>query len=612
MTILGFGGELPSSSLLPACRQYVTILGPDPSPEVHQAGSWGAVAGGAQVARTPFGLAVVTGSPVWKGAPGSLGTPMKGAAAALNYYEKFGDRFLQYVDGGFSIAVVDFAARRVLLAIDRMGIERMAYTVQGGVLGFGTSAEQLARSPICNLRISAQALYDFLLAHMIAAPETIFSGVKKLRPASYAVFENQRLTVNHYWRPEFNESMDSASVAQWEQDLHAGLRSAVEACSPDAHTGAFLSGGLDSSTVAGFLAATSAGRARTFSMGFGVEAYDELRYARIAARHFHCDSTEYVVTPDDVVTAFPLIARAYDEPFGNSSAVPTYMCALRAAEQGITHMLAGDGGDEIFGGNERYVRQGTFEAYQRIPGPLRSFLIEPLSRLIAPDSGLDLLRKARSYVSQARIPMPERLEAWNFMYRTPAAEILDGDFARSIDVRAPFRNMQEVYDAAPADSLLNKMMYYDWQFTLADNDLRKVGLMCELAKVRVSYPMLDRRVVDLSMRVPSSVKIRGQELRSFYKRAMRDFLPQPILQKSKHGFGLPFGQWLKTHSPLRDLFHSTLQNFKKRGIVRPDFIDNLIASHEGGHASYFGYAIWDVAMLEAWLSEHDKPVTAVV
>ena len=356
------------------------------------------------------------------------------------------------------------------------------------------------------------------------------------------------------------------------------------------------------------LAKVSKTPARTFSMGFGVDAYDELAYARIAAKHFGCNPFEYHVTPKDIVTAFPLIAQAYDEPFGNSSAVPTYICALRAREQGITHLLAGDGGDEIFGGNERYVRQRVFELYRRVPTVLRKGLLEPLSRLFPAEGGLMPLRKFRSYIDQASIPLPERLESWNFIYRHGTDTMLEPEFARSINPRAPFAVMDEVYHAAPSNVMLHQMLYYDWHFTLSDNDLRKVGTMCELAGVKVSYPMLDQRVVDLSTRIPPNKKIEGMELRSFYKKAMTGFLPTEILNKTKHGFGLPFGVWLKTHKPLGELIYSHLHALKQRHIVQAKFIDQIIEDHKQGHASYFGYAIWDLAMLEAWLQRHGNAV----
>jgi asparagine synthase (glutamine-hydrolysing) len=334
-----------------------------------------------------------------------------------------------------------------------------------------------------------------------------------------------------------------------------------------------------------------------------VDAYDELAYADIANRHFGCRPVQYHVTAADIVAAFPLIAQAYDEPFGNSSAVPTYFCALRAREHGVTHLLAGDGGDEIFGGNERYARHQVFERYQHIPRSLRRGMLERVAPYLPGEGGWSLLSKTRSYIEQARIPLPERLESWNFIYRE-GATLLAPEFLAAVDLRAPFAVMQEVYAAAPSRSTLNKMLYYDWHFTLADSDLRKVQTMSALAGVRVSYPMLDARVLDLSNRVTPAQKMKGLELRSFYKQAMRGFLPREILDKTKHGFGLPFGVWLQTHRDLGELIYSHLTDLKSRGIVRAQFIDDLIARHRKADASYYGYALWDLAMLEAWLKAH--------
>jgi asparagine synthase (glutamine-hydrolysing) len=342
-------------------------------------------------------------------------------------------------------------------------------------------------------------------------------------------------------------------------------------------------------------------------MGFGVDSYDELGYARIASQHFNTRSHEHHVTAEDIIDAFPKIAAIYDEPFGNSSAVPTYVCARTAAEHGVTHLLAGDGGDELFGGNDRYVRQRVFEVYFRIPAALRTGLIEPTARRIHPDSSVAPLRKLRSYVDQARVRLPERLETWNLVYREGPAKLLHPDFHAAIDPRAPLRLMDEVFNEIPGASLLNRMLFYDWHYTLSDNDLRKVGAMCELAGVRVSYPMLDANVIDLSLRVPSDVKIKGVELRSFYKKAMADFLPEQIIRKQKHGFGLPFGVWLKTHGRLAELIRSHLDSLRRRHIVSAAFIDEIVEGHRTGDASFFGYPIWDMAMLDAWLTAHDVP-----
>jgi asparagine synthase (glutamine-hydrolysing) len=326
-----------------------------------------------------------------------------------------------------------------------------------------------------------------------------------------------------------------------------------------------------------------------------------MEYARISARHFGAEAHEYYLKPQDVVDSIPLIAQAYDEPFGNASAVPAYFCARMAASDGVRIMLAGDGGDEIFGGNVRYAKQKVFEAYGRIPHGLRRGLIEPLAsmpwgRSIAP------LRKLRSYVDQAAVALPDRLESYNFLRRSPLGEIFSDDFLAAVDPGEPLASHREVYERTASASPVNRMMHLDLQFTLADNDLRKVTRMCELARIEARYPLIDDALVEFSGEIPASLKVKGQKLRFFFKEALRNFLPPQTLSKSKHGFGMPFGLWLKDHAPLSELVHENLHAFGRRGIVRREFVRGLLRSHAGDHATYFGVMIWVLVALEQWLA----------
>jgi asparagine synthase (glutamine-hydrolysing) len=265
-------------------------------------------------------------------------------------------------------------------------------------------------------------------------------------------------------------------------------------------------------------------------------------------------------------------------------------------------MLAGDGGDELFAGNRRYATQGVFEHWNRIPAPLRSRVLVPvLGRL---PGRPNLLRKVRSYVEQAQIPLPDRMESYNFLHRIAPSAVLSADFLNQVDLDAPLQLLRSIYHRPKEASSLNRMMYLDWQTTLADNDLRKVTRMCELGGVEVAFPMLDDDLVDYSLRVPSHQKLRGGRLRHFYKEGMRGFLPQAIIDKQKHGFGLPFGVWLSQHAPLRELAHDSLAALKMRGYLRPDFIDEAIRLHESGHSGYYGELIWVLMMLELWLQAH--------
>ncbi len=525
------------------------------------------------------------------------------AERILVEYQRRGAAVFASLEGAFAVAIVDEGERRVLLAVDRMGIERLTYSHRSGSIVFSTSAKAVALCPGVAAGVRPQALYDYLLLHVVPAPDTTFSDVHKLRPGTYARFERDSLHTERYWQPDFagNSGAKFESLAR---ELHESLRDAVAAAQPDEFTGAFLSGGLDSSTVAGMLSGASKDPARTFTIGFGYPEYDELPYARIASAHFRCKAHEYVIQGSDIVTTFPQIARAYDEPFGNASALPVYYCAKLAREHGVTHLLAGDGGDELFAGNSRYLEQRVFERYALLPRFIRSALLEPLLGAWPASLEFTPIRKARSYVAKARVPLPERLESWNVVYQSGATAFLHPDVLPAIDTRAPFRRMQDVWNATPSRSSLDHMLYFDWQYTLADNDLRKVQTMSALAGVRVSYPMLHPAVVAMSTRVPAELKMQGGRLRDFYKRAMQGFLPNEIITKKKHGFGLPFGLWLRESQPLRELIHANLASLRTRRIVRPEFIDRLLDLHDSDDASHYGVFVWVLASLEQWFQEH--------
>jgi asparagine synthase (glutamine-hydrolysing) len=435
---------------------------------------------------------------------------------------------------------------------------------------------------------------------MVPSPGSIFAGVKKLLPGECAVWRQGRLERKFYWRLDYRNIGDGGSHGEKASRFKSLLSDAVRTAADSPQAGTFLSGGTDSSTVTGFLTQSLGRPVDTFSIGFDADGYDEVEYARLASRHFGTRPHEYYLTPADVVAAIPKIAAIYDEPFGNASVIPTYYCAKLAHDAGINVMLAGDGGDEIFGGNARYAKQKVFELYGQLPAWVRRGLIEPLSGAL-PEVGL--LRKAKSYIAQARIPLPDRLETYNFLHREPLDQILTPDFLAQIQTSQPEVLLREVYDRTESHSYINRMLHLDLKFTLADNDLRKVSRACELAGVAVRYPLLDEALVAFSAKLTPDEKVRGQYLRHFFKQALNDFLPREIIDKSKHGFGLPFGLWMQTHPGLHALAGDSLTSLRKRNIVRPEYIDRLLDQHQSGHAAYYGVMIWVLMMLEQWLQQ---------
>ncbi len=547
-------------------------------------------------------LAAVEGRVRWR-APDldALARESGDAAALAEAYRRHGSQCLEQMSGPFAVAVIETQSASGLLAIDRLGTRTMCYANPSGGLVFGSSAASVVAHPSVARDLSPQAMFNYLYCHVIPSPGTIYRGVQKLQPGECVTFRAGNVATRFYWHLPYRDD-GAESVDALEQRFRHLLREAARhAIDGPAMIGTFLSGGTDSSTVATLLTEITGEPARTYSMGFAWEGFDEMRYARITARHLGARAREYYVTPQDIVEAIPVIARTYDEPFGNDSAAPTYVCAKMAREDGIEVLLAGDGGDEIFGGNTRYAKQKVFEAYGHIPRPLRRGLIEPLAFGVPGRDRIAPLRKLGSYIRQAQVPLPDRLETYNFLNRSPLAEVFEPEFLAAVDVDEPLAMLREVYGRTSSSASLNRMMHLDLKVTLADNDLRKVSRMCDAAGIEVRYPLLDDALVDFSGEIPASLKVKGLKLRHFFKHALKDVLPPETLAKTKHGFGMPFGLWLRSHAPLADLVHGSLDAFQRRGIIRPGYVQDLRRQHSADHATYFGIMIWVVAMLECWL-----------
>jgi asparagine synthase (glutamine-hydrolysing) len=402
------------------------------------------------------------------------------------------------------------------------------------------------------------------------------------------------------WQPRFAPARGGAapSFEALKREFRLLLEQAVRDRLGAGKPACFLSGGTDSSTVAG-MAKAVAGRVATYSIGFEAEGYDEMAYARIAARHFGTEHHEYYVTPADLVKHIPLVAAHYDQPFGNSSAVPAYHCALMARQDGVARILAGDGGDELFGGNSRYAKEKMFGAWDSTPAWLRG-LLRPL--LLNPVAGsLPLLKKGSSYIRQAEVPLPDRTQTYNLLERLGVEEVLSPAFLAQVDRTEPLRRQREVWAAAQAETLLDKQLAFDWRYTLAENDLPKVIGTTALARLEVGFPLLDDRLVDFSLRLPVHYKLRGLKLRWFFKEALRGFLPDEIIAKKKHGFGLPFGVWAVKDAALNALATDSLRSLATRGFVQPAFVRSLLEQRLAEHPGYYGEMVWILMMLEQWL-----------
>lgn len=566
----------------------------------HALGTWGNSASGA--ADGPL-LATIEGEPWFNETDLNRLARDKGMAfACLEAYRRLGEGLLKTLRGSFALAIIDTSAGTALLATDRVGIRPLAYArTRDGGLVFASTATAVSAHPQVGNQLSHQALFDYAYFHMVPSPVAVYAGVQKMEPAHRLIWRNGRYDKPQaHWLPQFQDR-SSKSEAELGREFLSSLRAGVTRAQTSVPTATFLSGGIDSSTVTGLLAEIAGSGRPAYTVGFEEAGYDEVQFAKIAATHFGADLRTHYITSQEVADCIPQLGSLYDEPFGNSSAVPTLICSQVARRDGIEHMLAGDGGDELFAGNVRYGRQQVFEHYWRIPQFMRSALEGVIGLQVG---GPAPIAKLRSYMRQARMPMPDRMESYNFLVREGIDGMFDPEFLKGLDPDQPLTLLRARYGEARASSLLDRMLYLDWKFTLADNDLRKVGATCEAAGVVVSFPWLTDELLDLATQVPPQWKMRGGKLRAFAKGALTGFLPDATLTKQKHGFGLPFGEWLKKYPHLQAQVYDLINQLRGRQILRGEFLDKLVHEHRIGHASYNGTMLWVFAMLEAWMQAH--------
>ncbi|HBC56622.1 MAG TPA: asparagine synthase [Gammaproteobacteria bacterium] len=461
-----------------------------------------------------------------------------------------------------------------------------------------SSAKLLKRVVGQDAPLSHQSIFDYFFFHVIPHPHTPYQNIYRLAPNRFAHF--YRASLNHGEIKPYPNKHKHKSFKTLKKELKIILNDTTEQLlNLDGDAGCFLSGGLDSSTVAGLLSAHQS-NSQAFSIGFDAEGYDEVPFAQQSADHYDISLTTRYVTPKDVVDFVPTLAAESELPFGNASAVPTYYCALLAKENGKRSLFGGDGGDELFGGNERYLKQQLLWQYDKLPKFLSQKLINPLSPVL-PRIGLN---KLKSYIQQAQIPLPARLQSYNLLYQLGMENIFNPDFFTNIDIQHPIDLMNEQYHACPAGPTLEKILYTDLQFTLADSDIPKVVNMCHLAGIEVQFPLLDEELINFSRNIPPDLKLKNRELRYFYKKSLADWLPPHTLKKSKHGFGLPFGVWMVQDRRLKEMAFDHLISFKERQILSSEFLDKIANEHLINHPAYYGTFVWLILVLESWLQEN--------
>src|SRR5271157_592091 len=517
-------------------------------------------------------------------------------------YARYGLNFVERLEGAFSLAVWDSQRQRLVLAIDRCGFKALYFSLEGARVLFSSRLSAITCMKR-RMEVDPAALMQFLIHTVAPAPLTIYTGVERLEPGTLLVYERRQVRKTRYWDLNYQESRKS-NVSEYSQELRECMRQAVHShlvgCEPE-RTGAYLSGGTDSSSVVAF-ASELHSPFNTFSIYFENPRYDEIGFARTATGHFQALHHAKCLQASDAAEAIPRIVEYYEEPFANSSAIGAYHCARLARESGIDVLLAGDGGDELFAGNERYAADKKFALYHSIPAILRNAVIKPAARLLPQIGPLSFLAR---YIRRAEMPNPQRMFSYNFFLTNASQEVFERDFLDQARPETAFDIAQAHFDSAPhATSELNRLLYLDVKMTLADNDIRKVTGTAELAGVRVRYPLLDHRLAELSGRIPSNLKLKGFEKRYIFKEAMKGIVPDRILYKKKHGFGVPLGHWM-LHDPEMKSLAAVLDEpqTRQRGYFRPDFLSRLKELNHT-HPAYFGEVLWVILVLELWHRRH--------
>jgi asparagine synthase (glutamine-hydrolysing) len=521
-------------------------------------------------------------------------------------YQREGIGGVQRLRGAFAVAIWEPSEHQVLLVVDQIGMRRLYYAVTSEGLVFASRAG-LLRS-LADLRggFEPTAIYHYLNFGYLPAPTSITAAIRRLEPGCLLKEQNGVMAITRYWDLNYTKrdlDHDATARATMRHAEAAVARALGSGGAKD--TGAFLSGGTDSSTVLGLMSRLSGEHVHAISIGFQERRYDELEYAERAARHFKARHHIRRVSPQDALDALPRLIDSYDEPFGNNSAIGTYLCAQVARECGLTRLLAGDGGDEIFGGNERYTVDAIFARYQRVPRLLRRSLLEPLLHVL-PDGGSTTVGRAQRYVRRASLPNPRRFYSYEFFFAQDGRELLDPDFLRGVEPGAPWEVLDQHFGRVSAVEELNRLLYLDMKLTIADNDLLKVTRTAEAAGLGVRFPFLDLPLVEFTATWPASFKVHAGEKRHLFRQAFRDLLPAEILAKRKHGFGVPTSLWLRTHGGFVDLAHDALlgPGAHVTAYFRPGALDDLFRLHTADTTAFYGDLLWSVLMLELWYRRH--------
>ncbi len=526
----------------------------------------------------------------------------------LHLYEEHGVHCLQHLRGMFAFAIWDGPRRQLFLARDRLGKKPLCYQRDGEALRFASEVKAILQDPAVEARADPAGISHYLTYGYVPSPGSAFQGVRRLPPAHYLLWRlsaaaqagDGGLEVIRYWRLRRDRKREHTEE-EWCREILSRLEEAVRLrLVSDVPLGAFLSGGIDSSVVVALMCRASGGPVKTFSIGFQEPEYDELRYARLVAERFATDHHELVVRPD-ALAILPKLAWHYDEPFGDSSAVPTYYVA-QMTRQYVTVALNGDAGDENFGGYDRYVANLLAASFDRWPGAglLRQAIRWGLSLWPLPGGHRGLRSRGHRFL-EGLTEVPERRYARWFchFYGQRKEELCRPEFRAAWGHDDALEVLLTAYRQSDGGDLVDATLGVDAALYLPDDLLVKVDIASMAHSLEARSPFLDHEFMEFAATIPSDLKVRGRVKKYILKRALSGLLPEEILHRPKMGFGVPIDHWFRHE--LRELAHDTLLGPRclGRGYFRPETVQRLLDEHIRGIANWH-YLLWNLLMLELW------------
>jgi asparagine synthase (glutamine-hydrolysing) len=523
-------------------------------------------------------------------------------------YEEWGDAFVQRLRGMFALAVWDAKTATLVLARDRFGKKPLVYAQIPDGIAFGSEIQALLTHPQVSRAVDARAIDDYLTYGYVPAPRTAFAQIRKIPPGHVLVWHGDALQVRRYWRlaftPKLRISLDDAAA-----EVRIRIEEAVRVrLMSDVPIGAFLSGGLDSSTVVAFMARHSERPVRTFSIGFGDQKYDELAYARIVARAFGTDHHELVVDSADV-DVLPMLVRHLGEPHADSSIVPTYHVA-RITRQQVTVALNGDGGDELFAGYDRYKAAALARlTIERLPRGVASAIAAAAAAVPLGAGVPRTIQRGRRFLAALGLAPEPRFLRWTGYFTGPLHELIAGERLRALGARDPVVLLAAASAVTGATDASERYMASDILMNLPGDLLVKMDIATMANSLEARSPLLDHELAEFVAQLPASYKLSPLRSKILLRRAMKDILPTEILQRSKMGFSAPVGAWLR--GPLRSMFADLVLSptAAARGYVSPEGVRVLFDEHVSGRADRTPW-LWCLLMLELWFRECvDAPLT---